>query len=446
MRVLRRCLSRLRLRASHPPQTWEARKAREAQSRKRLPFHPCDEAPCHRPHSAPDPLLLPLDIPRYTATVMPDPVKILVVQPSWVGDAVMATPALRALRERYPQAHISYLMRRYVKPLYAGMPWANQLITYRTGRTTAKAGKGQFFDLAARLRSAHFDLAVLLPNSFKTALVCKMAGIRQIVGYERDGRGFLLSDKLLPPKENGKFVPSPIIKYYMGLAHYLGSTSRDLRMELFVNDAERRAARDVMSRGGLDPDLDRPASQGQPPLVLLNPGAAFGAAKLWRAEYFAELADRLIDERGATVLVSGAPRERAIVESVKRHMRHAPVDLSNKGIDLGSLKEIVRRCDLMVTNDTGPRHLAAAFEVPVVTVFGPTHPAWTEIYYPKERQVAVKVFCGPCQRKLCPLDHRCMTRVTPGMVYDASAELLGWPGDRISLNVLAGPAAPIHQA
>src|SRR5882672_6750257 len=108
---------------------------------------------------------------------MSEPAKILVVQPSWVGDAVMATPTLRAIREFYPGAHISYLMRRYVKGVYTGMPWADQLITYRTGKTKAKAGKGQFFDLAARLRAARFDMAVLLPNSFKSALVCKMARI-----------------------------------------------------------------------------------------------------------------------------------------------------------------------------------------------------------------------------------------------------------------------------
>src|SRR4051794_15281864 len=101
---------------------------------------------------------------RYTPPPMSDPARILVVQPSWVGDAVMATPTLRALRERFPKAEISYLMKRYVKPLYVGMPWADRLITYRTGRTKAKAGKGQFFELAARLKAAQFDMAVLLPN------------------------------------------------------------------------------------------------------------------------------------------------------------------------------------------------------------------------------------------------------------------------------------------
>src|SRR5205085_4481563 len=106
------------------------------------------------------------------------------------------------------------------------------------------------------------------------------------------------------------------------------------------------------------------------------------------------------------------------------HLKHPAIDLASQGSTLGALKEIVRRCDLMVTNDTGPRHVAAAMDVPVVTIFGPTHPQWTEIYYARERQVAVKVFCGPCQKKTCPLDHRCMTRVTPRMVHEMSLRLL----------------------
>src|SRR5262245_52047873 len=355
---------------------------------------------------------------------MGQPQRILVVQPNWVGDAVMATPTLRAIRELFPDAQISYLLRRYVKPIYAGLPWADKLITYRTGKTKAKAGKGQFFDLAARLRKRKFDLAILLPNSFKSALVCKMAGIDRIVGYDRDGRGFLLSDKLLPVKERGKFVPSPIVKYYLGLAHYLGSNERDLKLELFVTETEKREAEAVLTRAGLEPTTHRPGTSGAAPLILLNPGAQFGAAKCWLPEYFAQLADRFVDELGATVMLSAAPKERPIVEAIAQHMKHAAVDLSRAGMDLGSLKEITRRCDLMVTNDTGPRHIAAAFDVPVVTIFGPTHPEWTEIYFSKERKVAVKVFCGPCQKKTCPLDHRCMTRLTPAMVFDASRQLL----------------------
>jgi len=371
---------------------------------------------------------------------MSEPRKVLVVQPNWVGDAVMATPTLRALRELYPAAHISYLMRRYVKPLYAGMPWADQFITYRTGKGQAKTGRG-LFDLAARLRAAKFDLAVLLPNSFKTALLCKMAGIDRIVGYERDGRGFLLTDKLVPMKEKGKFVPTPIIKSYMGIARYLGAANRELTMELFVTPSERREADEVLARCGVDSSTFRPAfNGGGPPMILLNPGAQYGAAKCWNPEYFAELADRLIDQQNATVLLSAAPRERAIVDAIKRTMRHAAIDLSSAGMNLGSLKEIVRRCDLMITNDTGPRHIAAAMNVPVVTIFGPTFPQWTEIYYAKERQVSVKVFCGPCQKKTCPLDHRCMTRVSPGMVHEAALGLLGREGSGFGVQGSVGSA------
>jgi heptosyltransferase II len=349
--------------------------------------------------------------------------KILVVQPSWVGDAVMATPTLRALRELYPKSHIAYLARRYVKPLFMGMPWWDQLITYRTGRTKAKAGKG-LFDLAARLRAGKFDVAVLLPNAFRLALICKTAGIKRVVGYERDGRGLLLSDKLLPAKHKGRYVPTPLVRYYMGLAQYLGSRSRDFRMELFVTESERQEARRILFKAGLNMDLDRPASHGQQPLVMLNPGAQYGDAKCWLPEYFAEVADYLIEERGATVLVSGTARERRILDAVQSHMKHAAVDLASKGLTLGSLKEIIRRCDLMICNDTGPRHMAAAFGVPVVTVFGPTDPRWTEIEFDAERKLSVSVFCGPCQKKRCPLDHRCMTRLTPGMVIEAAGALL----------------------
>jgi heptosyltransferase-2 len=347
---------------------------------------------------------------------MPTPRRILVVQPTWVGDAVMATPALRAIRNLYPNAHISYLLKRYVKPMYTGMPWADQLITYRTGKTDKKAGRAQFLGLIARLRKGNFDTAVLLPGSFKTALIAKMAGIDRRVGYDRDGRGFLLTDKLLPHREGGKYIPTPIIKYYLGLAHYLGSTERDLSMQLFVTPSEKREADEILARAGVDPD--------KKPLIMLNPGAQYGSSKCWPPEYFAELADRLIDERGAQVLISSAPKERKIVDEITRRMNHAPIDLAKAGLTLGALKEIVRRCDLMISNDTGPRHIAAAFGVPVVAIFGPTHPEWTEIYYAKERIVSVPVHCGPCQLKVCPLDHRCMTRVTPNRVFDTSLSLL----------------------
>ena len=344
---------------------------------------------------------------------MAEPQRILVVQPSWVGDAAMATPALRALRKRYPDAKISYLVKRYVKPMYAGMPWADRLISYRTGKT-AKA-RTKFVALMAKLRRHRFDMAVILPGSFKSALVCKMARIPRVVGYDRDGRGFLLTDKLLPAREDGKFIPTPIIKYYLGLASYLGAADRDLSMALFVTEAERREAEATLARANVPPGR---------PWILLNPGAQYGASKLWLPEYFARTADVLASRHAATILISSAPKERWIVDAIAKHVTTPFYDLAKAGMSLGGLKEIVRRCDLMITNDTGPRHIAAAMDVPVVTIFGPTHPEWTDIYYAKERICQIKVPCGPCQLKTCPLDHRCMTHLMPDLVLAAAEELL----------------------
>ena len=351
---------------------------------------------------------------------MSDPRNILVIQPSWVGDAVMATPTLRALRHRFTEARITYLMRRYVKPVYAGMPWANRLLTYRSTRHRG----GGALSLGHRLRAGKFDLAVLLPNSFKTALTCKVAGIDRIVGYDRDGRGMMLTDKLIPLRHEGQYVPTPIVGYYLAIARYLGAADRDTRMELFVTDHERREAMGVLARAGLDREIERPLEKSGKPLVILNPGAQYGAAKCWLPEYFAAVNDRLVDELGATVIVSTAPRERKIVEEIARFARRPFIDTGKLGPGLGAVKEIIRRADLMITNDTGPRHIAAALGVRVITIFGPTHPEWTEIDFPDERKVAVKVFCGPCQRKTCPLDHRCMIRVTPAMVFERAVELL----------------------
>jgi heptosyltransferase-2 len=339
----------------------------------------------------------------------------------------MATPAMRALREHYPDAHITWLCRRYVKPVLSGLPYADRILTYRSGKKAkhVAAGRGDnVIRLAARLRRARFDLAILLSNSFKTALICRLAKIRKVVGYDRDGRGLLLSDRLLPHREKGKFTPTPILRYYMGLVQYLGSRQRNLAMELAITPGEAQRARAILEGCGLDAHIDRPASQGGRPLVMVNPGAQYGAAKCWLPEHFAAVADRLVEETGATIVLSGAPRERRIIDSILRHMTHDAVDLSQHGLTLGSLKDIVRRCDLMITNDTGPRHIAAALAVPVVTVFGPTHPEWTEIDFDLERKVSVKVFCGPCQKKVCPLDHRCMKLITPAAVLQAATELL----------------------
>lgn len=342
--------------------------------------------------------------------------------PSWIGDAVMAMPTLRALRNLWPEAHISVLARAQIRPVIDASPWFDRVVTVRHPRKVMSDGRRVGpFPLVARLASGKFDTAILLPNSFRTALLVRMAGVPRRVGYDRDGRGFLLTDRLLPMRAKGKFVPVPTRDYYLGLARYVGAVAPDPIMQLFTRPQHDARADEMLRAVGFDLDRGR--------LVLLNPGANYGEAKMWSPDRFAAVADYCSREFGVTVAVTGAPKERAILDQVLSAARTPILDLPKLGVDLTLLKSVIRRAALMITNDTGPRHMAAAMGVPVVTVFGPTDPAWTEIEFALERKAMVKVFCAPCQKKICPLkntpdDHRCMKEVTPEMVFDQAASLL----------------------
>ena len=349
--------------------------------------------------------------------------RLLVVMPSWLGDTVMATPALRALRALYPNAHITALIRVAIRPIIEGCPWVDRIITVRSRRHRGTDGRrAGHVALARRLAAGRFDTAVLLPNSFRSALLTRMAGISRRIGYDRDGRGFLLTDRLLPRRGKDGFVPVSTRDYYLGIARYLGSNNPDPKMALFTRPEQDAQADQLLEQVGFTPDDRRP-------LVLISPGANYGDAKIWDARRFAQVADRCVSELGAVVAISGAPHERPILDRVLAAVKEPVADLSKLGVNLSLLKSIVRRSSLVVTNDTGPRHVAAAFNVPVVTVFGPTDPAWTTIDFPAERQVRVNVFCGPCQKKKCPLqntadEHCCMTRVSAEMVFEQASELL----------------------
>lgn len=349
--------------------------------------------------------------------------RLLVVLPTWIGDSVMATPTLRALREIYPKAHITALAREVVKPVIDGCPWIDRVITIRSRRRgMPDARRTGPFNLSRRLALGRFDTAVLLPNSFRTALVVRMAGIPRRIGYERDGRGFLLTDRLLPRRATGKFVPVPTRDYYLGLVKYLGAIAPDPTMALFTRPEHDAAADDLLKTAGFNPAAGRR-------LIVLNPGANYGDAKIWPAERFGALADLCASRFGVAVAMTGAPRERAILDAVAKSAKSPIIDLPRLGVDLTLLKSVLKRASLVITNDTGPRHIAAALGVPVVTIFGPTDPAWTEIGFALERQVQWKVDCQPCQKKQCPLrgtddEHICMRRIEPTMVLEHATALL----------------------
>ncbi len=342
------------------------------------------------------------------------PQSILVVMPNWVGDVVLATPALQALRNGYPEAHITLLMKPYVKDLVAGGDWMNDVALWPGGKNRRDRHRS-FLGLVADLRSRKFDWAVLMSNSFRAAMLSTLIGAKRRIGYDRDGRGLLLTDRLVAHRVKGKFVPISMVRYYGAVADYLGCRPINETIKLYTIASEEKAIDGLYARYKLRTDR---------PVVVIVSGAAFGSAKCWPPERFAAVADRLVDEFGAQVVVPCGPKEEEILAAIRHETKRPAVFIEEPIMPLGPLKALVRRADLLLTNDTGPRHFAVAFGTPVVTVFGPTEPTWTETNYPQERKMSVTVDCGPCMKRRCATDHRCMTRVGIEDVYSACADLL----------------------
>lgn len=338
--------------------------------------------------------------------------KIALFLPNWIGDAVMATPAVRALRERYPDAHMIGVLKPYIAGVFEGSPWLDSQIFLDT-----KGPWSQHWPaVALRLRRERPDLAVLFANSFRPALVAWLAGCKRRVGYDRYARGPLLTDGVPPVRDGlGRLKPSPVIDAYNRLAERAGCPWPTHRMELFTTPADEQAADQVWTQAGFAADEE---------VICFNPGAAFGSAKHWPVDYFITLAQMLSDRRGCRILVLCGPSERAAARQIAiRANRPGVYTLAEHPLSLGLTKACVRRADLLITTDSGPRHFAAAFNRPVLSLFGPTHIAWTETFHPQALHLQKRVDCGPCQLRVCPYDHRCMKLLTPDQVY---ASAVGW--------------------
>ncbi len=342
--------------------------------------------------------------------------RIVVFAPNLIGDTVMATPTLRALRDGFPRSEIALVIKPQVIPTLDGAPWHDRLIPFSP---SSHRRDHRSMALVRHLRASKFDLAVLLPNSFRSALLARLGGVRRRVGYDRGGRGFLLTDRLSPPRNPaGAFLPTPIVEYYLKTAQHLGCPVTSHQVELFTTRSDESAADRAWERLGL---------RRHSPVITFNTGGAFGPAKSWPTAHFADLALRIVNESDASILVVCGPAERDSALAIVAKADHPRVvSLADEPPSIGLTKACVKRSALMVTTDSGPRHFAAAFGVPVVSLFGPTRIAWTRTSHPHAIHLQQPVPCGPCQKGICPLGHhRCMIELTPETVHRAVRRLMG---------------------
>jgi heptosyltransferase-2 len=328
----------------------------------------------------------------------------------------MCEPALASLRALFPSAEITLLVKSTIAELFKGHPGVDRIFVYEDrGRHAGLVGK---WALAGALRRARFNLAILFQNAFEAAFLTFLAGIPQRYGYATDGRGLLLSDPIPVP---GRARIGHQVRYYMDLLQPLGAVDPPRAPRLFLSPEEQESMGRRLALAGIaEPDF----------VIGVNPGSVYGSAKRWPPERFAETADRLVREyedesgRAARIVIVGGRGEETLGNAVAVKMRHRPVVLSGH-TTIRELMAAIKRCGLFLTNDTGPMHIAAAFEIPLVAVFGPTDARVTSPFGAGHTIVRQSVDCSPCLLRECPIDHRCMTRVTVAMVYEAATAQLG---------------------
>ena len=334
---------------------------------------------------------------------------------NWVGDAVMTVPALRELRRLLPRAHVTLATRPWAEGIFEGADFINDFLVTRETSSRPRAVLAE----AREWRARRFDLAVLFPNAFAPALVAALARVPARLGYATQGRSALLTHRLPVPDWRGQRHE---VFYYLNLVAELerllyGTSNVETRepdTRLPANESRTREALGILRERG--------ARSGRP-LVAVCPGSTNSRAKRWPAERFAAVADMLTERTGAEIVLVGAGEEADISDEVARRMRARPVVLTGR-TDLAQMAAVLRAADLLVTNDTGPAHVAAAVGCPVVVIFGPTNPVTTRPFDAAAEVVRRPPDCAPCMLRDCPIDHRCMTAVTAEEVFGRAAHAL----------------------
>lgn len=338
------------------------------------------------------------------------PRRLLIRAVNWLGDAVMTTPALSAIRSAFPETRIVAVARPLVAELLRMHPAIDERIVYDSnGEHSGGAGRVR---MAMALRRHRFDAAILLQNAFDAALLAFLAGIPERAGYATDARRILLS-RPVPVTE--EVLSLHHVQYYLRLLAELGIPRPETAsLSLRVSGEERAAMRNR---------LDSLGAPGGRKIVGINPGATYGSSKRWYPERFAAVADALSEEWDASVVLMGSVPEAPLAGEIEAAMRHKPVNLSGR-TTVRELMALLSECSFLVTNDSGPMHIAAAFDVPIAAIFGPTDWDKTSPWNVRARVVRVDVDCSPCRLRECDRGHECMLGITPEMVVEAARGLM----------------------
>jgi heptosyltransferase-2 len=329
--------------------------------------------------------------------------------PNWVGDVVMATPAVRALRKLAAGGKLVGVMRPYVAEVLAGSTWFDETILYakapkRSASGAPKSPPAELLwpEVRQRLREARLEKVVLLTNSLRTGWMAYRSGAAERIGTAGNLRTPLLTTKVYPPRRGWRCVTLPAINGYLQVAQAAGAAPESPALELCTTAADEHAAAAAWRRLGWDQNAR---------VAVMNTGGAFGAAKDWPAENFAMLARRLASEGGWHVLFNCGPAERKAVSAIVADVAHQRVaSLADEPeLPIGLTKAVIRRASLLVSTDSGPRFFGVAFGIPTVTLFGPTSVEFTLTGAAHETCVSLGLDCQPCMQRTCPLKHhRCM--------------------------------------
>ncbi len=344
----------------------------------------------------------------------PEKIKRIVVRgTSWVGDAAMTVPALRGLRRLFPEAHITLVTRQWAEGLFEDASFLNDLLIYD------RHGFGSVLNQIREWCRHRFDLAVLLPNSFEAALIAALARVPFRLGYNTDARGMLLTNPIKIPEWRSTRHE---VFYYLNLITELQQLvgkeqvliEGEADFSLNISDRRKNEALELLRHHGV---------RQSAPLIALCPGSINSRAKRWPIESYAALADRFNDEVGAEILLIGSPEELDISRAVANLMAKKATVLTGE-TNLASLVAVLSHVDLLVTNDTGSAHIASALGRSTVVIFGPTNPLTTRPFSLKAELVREPPDCAPCMLRDCPIDHRCMTAISPGRVFEQASVLL----------------------